>query len=121
MERPKIVVLEWEDPNSSSGWTDPDKLDEMDPSMVISVGLLVREDSDWMWLCMDWSKDGEVNTVGRIRQELIKKRKELKLPRGIWPETYPKKSIIKKNEEKIAAAEDIASGAYQATLPTESN
>ena len=114
--RPTIVVVEWEDPNSSGGWTDPSKIAEMDPSIVVSVGMLIQETVDWLWLCMDWSKDGEVNTVGRLRQELIKKRKELKLPRGIWPETYPKK-VKSANQKKIDEAAEITSGEIFLTLP----
>ena len=86
MERPKIIALEWEDPNSSDGWTAPKDVVKMSPAMVISVGMFVHEDDDWVWLCMDWAKDGDVNTIGRIRKALIKKRKDVNLPRGIWPE-----------------------------------
>jgi hypothetical protein len=93
MDRPKIIAIEWVDPDSISGWKDPAKLHEVEGSVVVSVGMLVREDDTYLYIAMDWAKDGDVNTVGRIRRELISKRKEVNLPKGIWPEVkYPKKA-----------------------------
>jgi hypothetical protein len=86
VDRPKIVVLEWVDPDTIAGWKDPAKLHLEEGSTVVSVGMLVREDSETIYLAMDWAKDGDVNSVGRIRKELVTKRKEVGLPRGIWKE-----------------------------------
>ena len=102
MQRPKIIAIEWEDPNSSDGWTNPKDVTKMTPAIVVSVGMLVNEDEDWLWICMDWAKDGDVNTIGRIRQALIKKRKEVNLPRGIWTELKPTPKQIETAPEIVA-------------------
>lgn len=85
--RPKIICLEWEDPSSSSGWLHPDKVGSEDNGdIIVSVGMLIKESDTHFHLAMDWGKDGETNTRGKIPKGQVKKVKYLKLARGIWTE-----------------------------------
>ena len=54
--------------------------------MVVSVGMLVKETETHIYIAMDWAKDGDTNTRGKIPKGQVRKRKEVKLPRGIWKE-----------------------------------
>jgi len=89
MERPKIICVEWTDPDTRDGWKDPEAVLKEVGEPVVSVGMLVHETEDTIILCMDWAKDGDVNSRGRIPKSLVTKRKEIRLPAGIWKELKP--------------------------------
>lgn len=86
MKRPVILVIEWEDPTSHIGWMSEDDAKEKRPAEIVSCGMLFNETNKYLRLALDWGKDGEVNTLGVYNRAIITKRKELKLPRGIWKE-----------------------------------
>lgn len=91
--RPKIICLEWEDPSSTSGWLSPEKVGTDEAGdMVVSVGMLVKETDSHIYIAMDWAKDGDTNTRGKIPKAQVKKRKEIKLPRGIWKEAVDERA-----------------------------
>jgi len=98
MERPKILCIEWIDPDTRDGWKTPEDVVQESGSEVVSVGMLMHEDDDTIILCMDWAKDGDVNSRGRISKALVTKRKEIPLPAMIWKEL--KRTPSKKKEQE---------------------
>jgi hypothetical protein len=91
MDRPKIVCIEWRDPDTKGGWVAHDEVKNEQGETVVSVGMLVFEDEEKIVICMDWAKDGDTNSRGRIYKALITKRKEINLPAMIWKENKRKK------------------------------
>lgn len=91
MDRPKIICLEWRDPDTKGGWVSHEDVAKEPGETIVSVGLLVYEDEEKVILCMDWAKDLETNSRGRIYKALITKRKEINLPAGIWKELKKEK------------------------------
>jgi hypothetical protein len=84
--RPKITCVEWVDPETNTGWMSLEEALKSATAAVVSVGLLLHEDEDFLWICMDWAKDFTTNTRGRISKKLITKRKDINLPTIIWKE-----------------------------------
>lgn len=99
MSKPKIVVIEWEDPCSAYNWMGLREFRKFKPAQIISCGLLIHEDEDYVRLAMDYDKQGGINTGGVVPKRLITKRKDLELPRGVWskkdaPEVAPNYPVI---------------------------
>jgi hypothetical protein len=94
MERPTICCIEWRDPDSKGGWVPHKDVASEPGETVVSIGLLAHEDDEKIILCMDWAKDGDTNTRGRIYKALVLKRKDIKLPAGIWKELKTKKKEV---------------------------
>jgi hypothetical protein len=86
MKRPVIVCVEWEDPTTHSSWSELEKAEKEHASPIVSVGMLIKEDDKYLRIAMDWGKDGEVCTRGIIPKAAIRRRRDIKLPRGIWKE-----------------------------------
>lgn len=84
MSQPKICIIEWEDPISTYSWLGLREFKKQKPAYIISVGLLIDEDEDYVRMALDYDKGGGVNTGGIIPKRCILKRTELALPRGVW-------------------------------------
>lgn len=88
-EAPKIAVVKWLDPNSSSrdgGWMDAQETNEQKPSTIVSSGILFKDSDDVLQIVMDWdATDGGVHTLGSIPKSIIQSIKFLKMPKGMWP------------------------------------
>lgn len=81
----KILVVEWVDPDTTSGWATPEEAMASTGAVAVSVGIYVGETEEFLILALDWSLDGEVNSRGRIYKPLIKRIKEIKFPAAFKP------------------------------------
>lgn len=52
----KALYVEWDDSQTLTGWTEPRDMDEPTPNK--SIGWLVKETDDWLWLTTSVDLDG---------------------------------------------------------------
>lgn len=52
----KAVYLEWDDSQSLQGWMEDRDLDEPTPNK--SIGFLIKETDDWLWITTSIDDDG---------------------------------------------------------------
>jgi len=80
---PEIVLIKWRDASlhgQDTKWEDD--LDEIGLVTLISVGLLVKEDSESITVCADWNPDGTWRALQTYPRSGIKLEKRIKLQGG---------------------------------------
>ncbi len=80
----KIVLVEWLDPATYTGWTSAKKARTKKPGRVLSAGLLIGEDKENLLLALD-SLDGgkEFNGVGVIPKSAVLRVRRIPVPPGM--------------------------------------
>lgn len=73
-----IVLIHWWDAVSDSGWNNREGLEELlseeEQHLVWSVGVVVKKDKDFYYLCGDWGMgDNPLNRTILIPRGMVKK------------------------------------------------
>ena len=63
---PAMWLIEWLDASGSTGWCEED--DFVPPHQNYSLGFIVKQDKDFVYIAADWAGGGEGVTGGRIMQ-----------------------------------------------------
>ena len=78
---PKIVWVEWIDPEVISGWQCPEEID-LKPKPVEAIGYLLKEDNHGIAIAVAWDKHNQqANAVLTIPGELIIRCYEIDIPK----------------------------------------
>lgn len=114
---PKISVVEWKDHfnDAGDGWTSVTRFKTDEPALIVSAGLLVHETEQYLILAMDWGRDGQVNTVGKILKNNIVRRKDIPVPRAIWKELKNPSAGDVTPQARAASSRPAAGGASTVT------
>jgi hypothetical protein len=101
MLKPKhYYLVVWEDPATEyDSWFDINSMSAKDPSLVFSLGWESRDDTNHLYILMDWSEN-KGNTVGKIPLSAIRYLKKIKLT-GFPAEKfrYPKPEELSSDSE----------------------
>lgn len=77
-----IAIVNWEDPTTHVAWKSNKKALAAKATSVVSVGVLLSEDDDYVRIAMDWANDSSYSGVGVIPRRVITKMRKILLPPG---------------------------------------
>ena len=92
----EIVLVEWKDITAEMGnWIKAEAI-APEMSVVVSVGILVSENDEFIVLAADYSEDKHFNGLNYIPKVLVTRRQPVAKWTGNWPDPKPKKTRKKK-------------------------
>ena len=72
----KLVKIEWIDASSFSGgdWKDREQIQDLEPTQIMSVGWVIREDTKSVTLCPHMSEHQGYGEMAISKSAIVKKR-----------------------------------------------
>lgn len=84
----KIVLLEWDDSNTVSGWQHKSRKDILSESHCVSVGIIVRQTNQDLTLCQSVSGELQADFIS-IPKPVIKRIRQL----GVIPVSQKERKL----------------------------
>ena len=78
-----IACVRWQDPTTHTGWFSARKVPGLKVSNILTVGILIHEDEEFIRVALDVTRKGGANGIAVIPKKSIIKMRKMKIPPGV--------------------------------------